>query len=434
MFRTLGSAFSIALLVLSVLSCGKEQTHSAKGDEDPLKPINPEPHKQQVFCENSWDCPSFIAKIMVIGEGQRRFCTGTLVSPRIVLTSTSCLPKAARSPDVGCAENVFLFFEKSNDGTPAVVGCRRVLQVSELQGDVAMLWRDDVAFIELESAQHWRRRLAISREGLPEEREYQYYTVDQVDEFKGIIRRQDCRSAFNTYVNPLARHQFSPNMTMSGCTFLKGSSGAPILDGRDRIRGVVSQNMPVSIRTYLESSGMVLGDPLKPIFHVTNFACAPTPTDTTTADERECSKDLEMAEVDKRRKDLLNPEKIFLSALLESKRNISLNQFMEFDTRLIPYASHFAPEIYPACFKNVSSWINAYKKKNRHSFEVSFIPAIYRKMVDANGKIRPHVEPAEQKTIRVKFGPKDLHNLKKSTVTVEDATGRAVYPDMVACP
>lgn len=434
MLRPFISLSLSGLCVLSLFSCGKEQKDVSTGGEIYEAPIKPDPEKQQVFCEKSSACPSHLAKVMVVEQRSRRFCTGTLIDSRILMTSTSCLPKQLRSAGVSCSKDVFFFFEKSNDGTPEMVGCTKVLQVSELQGGNPALWRDDVALLELDQPMHWRRKLAIDRNGLPEDRTYSYFTVDQVDEHKGIIRKRDCLPSHNSYVNPLASHPASPNMVISGCDFYKSSSGSPLLDSKGRIRALASQGMSETLRNLLNTSGMVLGDPLKPILHATNFACAAVLNDMTVLDERECFKNLEQGESDKKRMELLNSDKLFYSALLETKRGISSNIFMEFDTRLMPFEDHFSPEIFPVCFKNVSSWINKYKKNNQWSFEVSFTTSIYKKMIDPNGKVGPFVSPLAPKKIKILFGPKDLSNLKWSTVTVVDGDDRTVYRNMKACP
>lgn len=434
MLKAFVSAALIGISLVSIVSCGKEQTESLNPQVDTKEPIKPDPEKQKVFCEKTGACPNFITKIMVVSQGKRRFCTGSLVSTRIVATSTSCLPKALRSPDVSCDENLFFFFEKSSDGTPEMVGCKKVLQVSELQGDSAMLWRDDVAFIELDAPMHWRRRLAISREGLPEERDYEYYTVDQVDEHKGIIRKRECRSNFDTYVNPLAQRESSPNIPLMGCDFFASSSGSPILDSRDRIRAIASQPLSARVREWLRNSGMVMDEPLKPVIHTSNFACAPFLDNTWVSDERECAKEMSQEEVDKRRMEILNPDQLFASALGESRRSISASHFIHFETRLIPFESHFSPEVFPACFKHVNSWLGRYRKYTNYSIEITFTPAVYKKMVDEDGRVRSNVTELEKKSVRVYFGPKDLYNLKKSTVTVVDDSGKAIYRDIAACP
>lgn len=426
-------ALSIGAMTLA-LSCGKKQVIPPTAvAEDPVEPFNPEIEKQRFFCDKKLGCPSYILKILVNANGKRRVCTGTLVGQKTVVTAASCIPSKIRSEGIDCKEDVFLFLPHSADESPKIVGCKKILQVSDLAEPNPVYWKDDVAFIELDRTLYWNRKLAVSKEGLWDDEDLDSYSVEQTGEFDAYLRSQRCRPTYRSYVNPLAGHPSSPNMVMAGCEFFTGSIGAPILDKRDGIRGITSKPLSEAMRSWIANSGMVLGEPLLPITHVSNFACAPTPWDTTTMSERECSKPLNDFESDALRREILNPEDLFKRSVYDSERGIPSNYYLELGVRMVPQENYFITEFYPKCFRNTSSWLRKMREKNQYSVSQRFTVSTLKKMIDPSGRIRAHEEKSAEKIYRIYFGPKDLYNLKKSTVSILDEAGRAVYGDIGAC-
>ncbi len=424
---------SIGVLALAA-SCGKEQAIPAKGiAEEPVEPFNPELEKQRFFCDKKAGCPSYILKILVNANGRRRVCTGTLVGQKTVVTSASCIPSKLRAEGVDCKEDVFLFLAHDAEETPKIIGCKNILQVSDISEQNPLHWREDVAFIELDRSLFWNRKLAISKEGLWDDMDHDSFSVEQTGEFDAYLRTQKCRPVYRSYVNPLASHPSSPNMVMAGCKFFNGSIGAPILDKRDGIRGITSKPLNEALRTWINNSGMVLGDPLLPITHVSNFACAAAPWDTTVMSARECSKTLNDYESDILRREILNPEELFKRSVYDAEREIPSNYYFELGLRMVPQENFFVTEFYPKCFRNTSGWVRKLREKNQYSVSQRFTPTILKKMIDPMGKIRSFEEKGLEKSFRIYFGPKDLYNLKKSTVTVVDGDNRAVYGDITAC-
>ena len=419
-------------LLATLASCGKEQKHSQKKEMEPPQRQQPEVDKQQIICEKNSDCPSYIAKIMVMVDGKRMFCTGSLISPNMVVTSTSCLPPHLRGDKLDCSKDVFLFFPRSK-GKPEAVGCKRVEQVSNSDGVTPLLWRDDLAFLQINKSMYFRRQLALSRDGLSDEREFEYTTIEQVDDYVAHVRRGACRPVFNGYVNPFSNNESSPMVDLAGCDYKYSSSGSPLMDGKGRIRGVVSQNMSDSLRIYLQDSGLLLGAPLKPIIHATNLACAPTIYDNDVLNQNECNKTMTIAEIDNRRRNMMENSAVFASSLFEVKRDMTSNAYIKFDVRLIPYETHFVPEIYPSCFKNVSSWIGRLQANTEHGFNVTFKRVTLKKMVSAEGKVQANEWVSENRKQWIYFNPKNLNNLSNSSVTVVDPQGKTIYQNISKC-
>lgn len=427
------SILSIGVLALAT-GCGKKQSIPMNGIADEVvEPFNPELEKQRFFCDKKAGCPSYILKILVNANGKRRVCTGTLVGQKTVVTSTSCIPSKLRTEGVECGSDVFLFLPHEANEAPKIIGCKKILQVTDLSEQNPVYWREDVAFIELDRSLFWNRKLAISKEGLFDDEELDSYSVEQTGEFDAYLRSQRCRPVFRSYMNPLALHPSSPNMVMAGCEFFNGSIGAPILDRRDGIRGITSKPLSESMRNWINNSGLVIGEPLLPITHVSNFACAAAPWDTTMMSSRECTKPLNDYESDKLRKEILDPEDLFRRSVYDSERSLPQNFYIEFGVRMVPQENFFVTEFFPKCFRNTSKWVKKFRDKNQYFVFQKYTPSVLRKMIDSLGKIRPHEVKSEERNFRVFFGPKDLYNLKKSTVTIIDGDNRAVYGDITAC-
>jgi hypothetical protein len=426
-------ALSIGVLALGV-GCGKKQILPKNGSpEEPVEPFNPEIEKQRFFCDKKLGCPSYILKILVNANGKRRVCTGTLVGQKTVVTSASCIPSKIRSEGIDCKDDVFLFLPHADDESPRIIGCKKILQVSDLSEPNPVYWREDVAFIEIDRTLYWNRKLAISKEGLWDDVDFESFSVEQTGEFDAYLRPQRCRPVYRSYINPLASHPSSPNMVMAGCDFYNGSIGAPILDKRDGIRGITSKPLSENMRTWINNSGMILGEPLLPITHVSNFACAATPWDSTMMSARECSKPLNDFESDSLRKEILDPEDLFKRSVYDSERNLPSNYYLEFGVRMVPQANYFVTEFYPKCFRNTGYWVKKMRDKNQYSVAQKFTPSVLKKMIDSSGRIRAFEEKGAEKTYRVYFGPKDLYNLKKSTVTILDGEDRSSFGDITAC-
>lgn len=426
-------ALTIGVLALAT-SCGKEQVIPERGTlEEPVEPFNPELEKQRFFCDKKSGCPSYILKILVNANGKRRVCTGTLVGQKTVVTSASCIPSKIRSEGIDCKDDVFLFLPHEANDAPKIIGCKKILQVSDISEPNPVYWREDVAFIEIDRSLFWNRKLAISKEGLWDDEDMDSYSVEQTGEFDAYLRMERCRPVYRSYMNPLASHPSSPNMVMAGCKFFNGSIGAPILDKRDGIRGITSKPLSEAMRTWINNSGMVLGEPLLPITHVSNFACAGAPWDTTVLSARECSKPLNDFESDNLRREILDADELFKRAVYDSERAVPSNYYIELGVRMVPQENYFVTEFYPKCFRNTSYWVKKFREKSQYSVSQKFTSSTLKKMIDPTGRIRAFEEKGAEKSFRIYFGPKDLYNLKKSTVTVLDGNGRAVYGDITAC-
>lgn len=406
------------------ISCGKKTEEDKKNASRFMQPqitdLEKFLEKQEINCEQGQVCPNYISKVVVIQGKTANYCTGFLVERNIIATSSSCLGNALRVQDLDCSQDVHLFFPRMYNGPAERVGCKRVIQASQFNSVDPILWRDDVAFLELDRSLYKRRNLEISRSGMPEDLDkngYSIWRVEKIDEFIALIKLDEkCEAVQNSYINPLASNESSPNMIFAGCANKTESSGAPIL-ARGRVRGIVSAPLSATFREQLNNRGL-LKKPLKDIVHATNFACAPTIYDPDVRDEAECTKALNISVVDRLRADMLNTELLFGKVREELQSYMdTLSKYIKFGVRLISQDDKEIAEIKPICFKQVDQWIGEFStNRNVYSSVIMFPNRSYKKIMDVYGRIIADEIDHGDIEFNIQFSPKFLRTNKKSNV------------------
>lgn len=405
-----------------MVGCGKKAKEDGKPDRQ-TPPIQTDQEreaylqKQDVNCETNQACPNYITKIVVFSGNQKKFCTGFLTDENTVATSSSCLPSLLRQNGLDCSKDVFFFFPKTANRPAERASCSKVVLVSENDGQDPILWRDDIAFLELKDKINHRRQAAIIRDGVVNNKQFVSWMVDQQDDFSAIVKKAVCESIHNNYVNPLVLNESSPGMLFADCAKTNGGTGAPILDTRGKVRAMISAPMDRKLREYLESTGLLTAT-LKDMFHATNFACAPTPNDNDMLDEKECLKDLNYQKVDRIRSEMLSTNMLFgdlRKKLEESLEKVS--KYVRFGVKIIPKGDLQETQIYPKCFKPLKDWLEGMPSKNNYVDEVMLPVKSFRRTMDAYGRIQgTTIEKPETKNL-VQFSLKNLRSdSKKSTV------------------
>lgn len=407
-------------ICLLLIGCGKK-AETQKGTPDQVRPpqtqIEEYLAKQTVSCEGNQACPNYIAKIVVVQGSKYKFCTGFLTDDNIVATSSSCLPSLLRLNGQDCSKDVFFFFPKTPTRPAESVGCTKVQLISQLPGQDPVLWRDDVAFLEINKELRYRRQAQIVRDGVGNNRQFSAWMIDQQDDISAIVKKATCESVHNNYVNPLVLNESSPNMLFADCLTTTGATGAPVIDNRGKVRAMITRKIDAGLRTYLENTGL-LTNGLKEMFHATNFACAPTLNDNDMLDERECLKDLTYSKVDRIRSEMLSTNLLFGD--LKKKFEESLNKvskYVEFGVKLIPKGDVQDTEIYPKCFKPLNIWLESLNNtRNTYVDDVTLPVRSFRRVMDPYGRISGLTVKGDDKETFVQFSLKNLRNYQRSSI------------------
>jgi hypothetical protein len=420
------------------IGCGKKAEESGnkteRREQQVVTDIEQELAKQELFCGGvGRDCPTYITKIAVLQKTKLKFCSGFLTKDNVVVTASSCLPDRLRLKDAACDKDITFFFANTDSSEkPVRVKCEKVLEVSNL--DVTkepFLWRSDVAYLKVDASDpkikkelNARKHITPSRLGMDNtERPFYSWGVDQIDSaqpgsYQGIIRKSDeCRTIKNSYFNPLSNSEYSPVITLVGCEFSDGNSGAPILDYRGKVRGIVSR--PIDQKEIDEVVSMrILAGSLKPMMHVTNYACAPIyNSDDNVQNENECNQPLDINSYDAGQSAMFSEANIFKTPI--QKLEVYLNgssRYFKFNVTLNPVGEAYDLKVVVSCFKNVPKWINEFTNNKPFTTYIDIAPMrIERKMNDV-GVIFADETAGDKKETKFQFKPSLLRKDKQATV------------------
>lgn len=363
------SAPLLALIVAlaSVTACGKKSEtklpNIANPDIDPITgEIEERLQKQSVVCDNGISCPGSLAKIVVVDRNNFRYCTGFLVNSITMATSASCLSEGLRvSTDPNrCEKDVHIFFPRSGFNASRRVKCKQILYKSTLQGKEPVLWRNDLVYFEL-AEPVYRRSVKLSRKGLQDNEQVTLWKVDADNDQVGVIRKQDCEVSLKSYVNPLSDSPFSPSITIVGCEFNKGNSGALVLgENGNSWKGVLSQPLSADLVRFLSNSGRLV-EPLLPLVHISNSACLPSLLEADVPVEQDCFKDLDLSQIDRRRAEMLSTEVPYEVTRKEIQDEVNLiRPYFDWQADLVKdeVQSSFKIALIPKCMRPMSGWID----------------------------------------------------------------------------
>lgn len=411
----------LSMLAVFSLGCGKKA-----GEESRVKPQPPNPQlsdleteleKQELFCGADRSCPGYITKIAFNFKGRLRFCTGFLMDQDMVVTSSSCLPERLKMKDVDCSKDAFFFFAEPGK-KPTRMACDKVLEVSQLEGKEPFLWRSDVAYLKL-AKKVFRYTVSYpkNRTGMNDMDKFYTWGVDQIDSYQGIIRKtEDCQPVLGSFFNPLSANQSSPVITMAGCEFSNGNSGAPILDYRGKVRAIVSRPVdPLDIDEVV--SMRILDRPLKPLIHVSNYACAPVVPHQEVMNENECNKKLDITTHDLGQRDMMNEALLFKTSIQRIEHQVTeKNRYLKMAVTLSRNEDAFDVSIRPKCFKDVARWIGEFNNNKPFTFNIELPVMSIKKSMNEYGKIYAQEYVQGTEATNFQFRPSILRSSGQTTV------------------
>lgn len=437
-----------ALLIAA--SCGKKvnKEDSPNFPETPRNGTAPDPGIHDIFdqysavCEE--ECHPSVAKLIVYNEGSEVTCTGTLVAPDVVVTSSNCLPRNLRLPSLSCVNNIYAIFPGSSSLKPQRVKCDIILSSTNLSGlrDPA-LFKSDYAFIRLSESVK-RPVVEISNDGLEKNARYTAWKMEnkRFSRSKSSVMKKDtCDVFYNSYANPFTRSKRSPMVTVKGCEIEEGSLGAPVISERNEILGLLSAPMDQGLIKQLEKAELLSGDVdgVQNIQHVFNMGCSETPRRMRGfALATECFRDIDIVELNKLRNPMLRYDNNHTQAGdLQAHIISGLEEDMKYikwNIRFINLAGNsgkaIARYVSPECFKNPEKWQREFRQgwiwRRRLKRKVQVETKHKRKFIEVklNNKLLPHLVVGEDKgkvSYDVEFNPRSVVNESTSYVLLKDS-------------
>ena len=424
----------IGLLLLLTLACGKEAKNN--GGNKPSSQIDPitseledQIKRQTVDCDNGLSCPEYVAKIVIVDRARLRTCTGFLLNSLVVGTSASCLTEKLRASYTNerlCQTEVHIFFGRSNFRPAKRVHCARLLLVSQLTDDDPVLWRNDIAYIELAEPVFRSAMRRMSREGIADNSDVTMWKVDEENDQVGIIRKSECKSVVNSYVNPLSTTPYDPAYLISNCTLKKGNKGAIILNDKGNWQGVFSGNLDSAMMNFMNTSGYLV-ERLMSIGHVSNTVCLPALRDDNPVVREECLRDLDYTQLDRRRGEMLSAPSSHAVAIANIEKTVSdMKPYINWKVELVQDGDrpgNFRVRLKPKCLKPVNDWIRRFSNPpSSFRFTLTIRDSRLSIGLDRAGRIVSKIDDSRTKNVEVTFSPSNARSSRSSSVRVASGT------------
>ena len=202
------------------------------------------PPRYDVSCPAQGDCnPSVALLVGLSAPREPTRCTAALIGSRIAVTAGHCVARELTGGG-GC-DGVWLGFAGTEGGSPEWIGCERVLSAST-PGVTLLL--PDYAILEL-AEETTRPSIPLGPLGegemaLGEVVQMVSVTADRFYDDIHQVRSRRCVVDDNRKLSLWSSAPSRSIRVLSSCPIREGSSGAPVLDGDGRLRGLVHAGGP----------------------------------------------------------------------------------------------------------------------------------------------------------------------------------------------
>lgn len=441
---------TLVALAIAAVGCGKEAKVNERAPVVEREPVESEMEaelqKQSVVCDNGLSCPGSIAKVVIVDKLNRKklkFCTGVLVNGVTLATSSSCLTEGLRaSGDASrCERDVHVFFPRFGISPAQRVKCKGMIFSSPLAGKDASLWRNDIAYIDLDvnpDDMRGRRYARLSREGIEDRKFLTLWKVDADNGDVGVIRRDECQALSKSYVNPLSDTQFSPVISMVGCAFKDGNTGGILMGPGQKWRGLLSQPLAPEMEDFLTRQSGRMIEPLAPIVHVSNGACLPSVIDSDTPTERDCFKDLNMTQMNRRRADILGTTAPFETVRQEIIEEFNKTRsYFKWDVELIKDESQGTYSVLasPRCMNPLDGWIGRVgRRESKFVYSMTLPDWSLSLGFDRGSRLVSRADESQKQKIYVQFSPKQANESGRTYIYVwRQNENTRVFNDIAVC-
>jgi hypothetical protein len=246
---------------------GVTLTPPAAGESDAVRLIS----QATVTCSKDADCNASTGMLLLAADDAPHGCTASLVAPDILMTNAQCLYPLQLSTASDCSGRVWVKFPAIG-GLPAETEeCSTILKTTPyVESENNQI---DYAFLKLKSAAH-RLPLALNFGGFQDQQMLSLFKVDfsmNGNQITGVMGRESCKSVQNSILLPEFTHPESPLVSVAECDVGAGNTGAPLLDDRGQLRGVVHQMTSSPYQPQLQP--YLLSDHFASVNVATNLAC-----------------------------------------------------------------------------------------------------------------------------------------------------------------
>jgi hypothetical protein len=219
-------------------------------------------------------------------------------------------------------------------------------------------------------------------------------------------------------------------MMLAGCEFSNGNGGAPVLDYRGKVRGILSK--PVSKADIDEVVSMrILEKPLKQMAHVSNLACATLYPEQDVLNEDECSKKLDITSFDLGQKEMINEANLFKTSIQKLEHAVNeKNRYLKMAIELKPIDDAYNVVVFPKCFKNVSKWIGEFNNSKPFTFNIELPEMKIKMAMNEYGRIFAAESGKASIPTNFQFKPSILKNTKQATVFVWADGPTRTFPNL----
>jgi hypothetical protein len=225
-----------------------------------------------VSCSSSQNCNESTGLLLIAQEDGPHGCTASLIGADILLTRSECVPEALRSANADCSGTIWIKFPAMEGLAAESEECSSVLKSTAIVDGASN--QVDYAFLKLKSAPH-RIPLALNFSGMNDQENFYVYKFDfakDASPITGTMSRESCLSVQNSMILPTFNRALAPLATLSGCDLKDGNGGAPVVDERGQLHGLIQAPAVSTIESTFLST-YLLSSSYNAIELATNLAC-----------------------------------------------------------------------------------------------------------------------------------------------------------------